>query len=103
MTATFPSQIPPVHPGKFFREHILPSTKLETSEVAALVGISPFTLYDFLDEKVPITASMALRLGKLCGNAPEAWLYLQVQYDLWQARKVVNVDKIPTLSSMRSP
>jgi hypothetical protein len=30
---------------------------------------------------------MALRLGKLCGNGPELWLRMQVEHDLWGARR----------------
>jgi addiction module HigA family antidote len=46
-----------------------------------------------------ITADMAVRLGKLCGNGPELWLTLQARYDLWEAtrRLAAEVKKIPTL------
>jgi addiction module HigA family antidote len=87
----------PPHPGAFFRDEILPRLKQQPAEVAELLGISHFTFYDFLDDRTPVTASMALRLGKLCGNGPESWLSLQAGFELWQARKVVNIDKIPTL------
>ena len=33
-----------------------------------------------------VSAEMALRLGRLCGNGPEIWLNLQAQYDLALAR-----------------
>lgn len=89
----------PLHPGAFFRDEILPTFKRQPAEIADLLGISHYTFYDFLDERAPVTASMALRLGKLCGNGPEPWLALQAHCDLWQARKTINIDRIPTLKT----
>jgi plasmid maintenance system antidote protein VapI len=31
--------------------------------------------------------SMSLRLSAALGSSPEFWLKMQMQYDLWQARK----------------
>jgi antitoxin HigA-1 len=72
----------PVHPGELLRESTLPALDLTKTEVARRLGISRQTLYDILDEKQPVTPSMALRLGKLFGNSPEFWLNLQRDHDL---------------------
>jgi len=42
---------------------------------------------------------MALRLGKLCGNAPDLWLNLQKRYDLQRAQRELGgkIKTIPTL------
>ena len=40
-------------------------------QAARLLGVSRQTLYDILGEKQPVTAAMALRLGKLCGDGAE--------------------------------
>ena len=34
-----------------------------------------------------ISAEMALRLSKALGTSPEFWYGMQVNYDLWQAKK----------------
>jgi addiction module HigA family antidote len=34
-----------------------------------------------------ISPQMALRLSKALGTSPEFWYGMQVNYDLWQARK----------------
>ena len=72
----------PVHPGEMLREDVLPALARPKTEIARLLGISRQTLYDILNEKQPITAHMALRLGKLCGDGPDIWLDLQKRYDL---------------------
>ncbi len=62
--------IRPIHPGEMLREDVLPALGRPKTEIARLVGISRQTLYDILAERQPVTAQMAIRLGKLCGNGP---------------------------------
>ena len=57
------------------------------SDVAKALGISRAQLYAVLSEKAPVTAAMALRLGKFFGNGPELWLNMQSNYDLETLRK----------------
>lgn len=96
-TTTIKRGLPAMHPGELLREDILPALEKSKTEVARLLGISRQTLYDILDEKQPVTVTMALRLGKLLGNGPVFWLNLQRTYDLERAEKEVDVSAIPTL------
>jgi len=89
--------IKPLHPGAALREDILPAIGKPKAEIARLLGISRQALYDILNEKAPVTAEMAVRIGKLCGNGPNLWINLQRSYDLWHAQRRVDVSKIPTL------
>ena len=65
------------------------------------MGVSRQTLYDLIDEKQPITAQMAIRLGKLCGDGPRIWLAMQQAYDLEIAESAMAevVKSIPTLTA----
>ena len=74
--------IAPMHPGELLREDVLPALGLSKTDVARRLGISRQTLYDILAERQPVTARMALRLGKFCGNGPDLWLTLQNKFDL---------------------
>jgi len=89
--------IKPLHPGAALREDILPALGRPKIEIARLLGISRQALYDILNEKAPVTAEMAVRIGKLCGNGPNLWINLQRAYDLWHAQRRIDVSKIPTL------
>ncbi len=91
----------PVHPGEMLREDVLPALARPKTEIARLLGISRQTLYDILNEKQPITAHMALRLGKLCGDGPDIWLNLQKRYDLQIATRELGdaLDLIPRLEA----
>lgn len=89
----------PVHPGEILREDVLPALGRPKTEIARLLGISRQTLYDILNEKQPITATMALRIGKLCGNGGEIWLNMQSRYDIRVAERELGdaLDRIPEL------
>src|SRR5262249_23726674 len=100
MTKKLPKRgLPPMHPGELLRDEILPALNRPKTEIAKLLGVSRQTLYDILDEKQPVTPTMALRLGKLCGNGPDLWLNLQKRYDLARAEQELGekIKTIPTL------
>lgn len=89
----------PTHPGEMLREDTFPALGKTKTEVARLLGVSRQTLYDILNEKQPITASMALRLGKLLGDGGDIWMQMQIAYDLKIAERKLKeqIKKIPTL------
>jgi antitoxin HigA-1 len=92
--------IRPVHPAEILREDVLPALGRPKAEIARLMGISRQTLYDLLNERQPVTAQMALRIGKLTGTTAESWLRMQSQFDMKIAERAMadEIAKIPTLS-----
>lgn len=64
----------------------------------APAGVSRQQLYMILREERAVTAEMAMRLGKYCGNGAEVWLNMQSAHDLWKARHALadEVAEIPT-------
>jgi len=86
----------PSHPGALI-DDILPATGKSKTEIAALLGISRQQLYDIIGEKKPVSAQVAVRLGKLFGNGPQLWADMQSAYDTWHAEREVDVSGIPTL------
>ena len=92
----------PVHPGVFFERNILPEFRRQrrtVGEIASLLGVSRQTLYRVMEGQAAVTADMAVRLGKLCGNGPDLWLNLQARHDAWEAahRLAEDLKRIPTL------
>ena len=90
-----------IHPGEILREDVLPALGRPKTEIARLLGISRQTLYDILNERQPISAAMALRIGKMCGNGPDIWLSMQKRYDLKIAARELGdaLDAIPLLKA----
>lgn len=95
------SGLRPMHPGELLREDVLPALGRPKTEIARLLGISRQTLYDILNEKQPVTAHMALRIGKMCGNGGDIWLRLQSRYDMQMAEAELGdaLDAIPHLKA----
>ena len=89
--------IDPVHPGEILREDVLPALSMSEAAVADALKVSRQTLCDILSETQPVTAEIAVRLGKLFGNGPALWINLQRAYDLAIAQRSVDVSGIPTL------
>ncbi len=87
----------PTHPGAVLADTVIPATGLPKAEIARMLGISRQHLYDILAERKPVTANVAVRLGKLFGNGPDTWIRMQAAYDVWQAAHEVDLDAIPTV------
>ena len=79
------SGLPPIHPGEFLREDILPETGLSVSAAAKALGVSRQMLHDILAERKPLSAVMCLKVSRLFGSSPEMWMRLQAAYDLKKA------------------
>ena len=75
----------PTHPGELLREDVIPATGKTRSEIAALLGISRQHLYDILNERKPVSPTVAVRLGKLFGDGAGVWARMQSAYDTWNA------------------
>ena len=84
----------PPHPGEFIAEVYLEPNSISSRELAVRLGVSASTLHRVINGMSAISPAMALRLSKALGRSPESWLAMQSNYDLWQARQVVKLDKI---------
>jgi addiction module HigA family antidote len=87
----------PTHPGEILRDIVLPDLGLSVSEAARQLGVSRQTLHSIMSGKSAVTAEMALRFGRFCGNGPGLWMRMQQAFDLWEAQSQLNgeLDRIP--------
>jgi antitoxin HigA-1 len=85
---------PRTHPGAILRDIVLEDGGVTKTELAAALGISRQMLHGILTEKYPVSAEMAVKLGHVIGNGPDVWLSLQKAYDLWHARRTVDMSKL---------
>jgi addiction module HigA family antidote len=68
-----------------FRDVVLADLKISINEGRRQIGVSRQTLHAVMAARSAITAEMALRLGRFCGNGPGLWLRMQQAFDLWVA------------------
>jgi addiction module HigA family antidote len=75
----------PAHPGEVLRDYL---GEMDVTSLAARLKVARTTLSRVLNGHAGISAPMALRLAKVLPNtSPEFWLHMQMNYDLWHARK----------------
>ena len=75
----------PAHPSEVLREWM--PENLTVTDAAEQLKVSRPTISKILNGKAGISADMALRLSAWLGTSPDLWLGMQVQWDLWQAKK----------------
>lgn len=77
----------PPHPGELLREEVVDELGLSVTEAAARLGMSRVALSRVLNERAAISADLALRLESAGLSTARAWLALQLNYDLAQAKR----------------
>ena len=87
----------PPHPGEFIREVYLAPFGFSARQLAAKLAVSPSTLSRVLKGTSGISPEMALRLSKALGRTPESWLAMQHTYDLWEARRAVDLSNVESI------
>ncbi|MBF0158331.1 MAG: HigA family addiction module antidote protein [Magnetococcales bacterium] len=73
--------LPAIHPGAFLCE-ILDETGISKTEFAKAIMVSPTRIARIIKGSSPITAEIALLLGRAFNQSPQYWLNLQTDYDL---------------------
>ena len=92
----------PPHPGEILKELYMQPLRLTITEVALGLGISRKALSELINGKYGISPEMAMRLAKAFSTTPESWLNLQQQYDIWEARKKLDMRRIKVFITVRS-
>jgi len=85
----FKNGLPPIHPGEFLRE-TLEEMELSQAEFARAISVSPMRVSHLVKGMRPVTAELALLLGRAFGQSPQYWLNLQMTYDLKTAQATMS-------------
>jgi addiction module HigA family antidote len=88
----------PAHPGEIIREECLVPLGLTVTAAAAGLGVSRKTLSTLLNGHAGVSPDMAIRLEKAGWSRAEAWLKMQLAYDLWHAQKRASTIKVVRFS-----
>jgi addiction module HigA family antidote len=84
----------PPHPGEFIQEVYLKPLGMSARSVALQLKVSPSTFVRILKGQSSISPAMALRLSRCLGRSPESWLHMQDSYNLWHAKKSLDLSEI---------
>ena len=77
-----------IHPGEFLAE-LLSDLHLSQAALARAIGISPMRISHVVKGNRPVTAELALLLGRAFNQSPQYWLNLQTTYDLKIAESAI--------------
>jgi addiction module HigA family antidote len=83
-------KISPVHPGAYLKE-LLDELALSQYRLAKDIGVPAMRVNYIINGKRPVTAEVALRLGRYFGQNPRYWLNLQSRYDMDLAEDTLSV------------
>lgn len=87
----------PARPGEVIGE-ILEDMGVSLRQFAKAMDIAPSTASRLLSGHTAVTPEMALRLAAVVGSTPEAWLKMQANYSLHEARRAVDLSHLHKLS-----
>jgi addiction module HigA family antidote len=74
-------KIGPVHPGVYLKE-LLNELEISLYRLAKDLGVPAMRINHVVNGRRPMTAELALRLGRYFGQNPRYWLNLQARYDM---------------------
>ena len=77
----------PPHPGELLREDVITALGLSVTETADRLSMSRVALSRVLNGRAAVSPDLALRLEMAGVSTARAWLAMQVNYDLAQARQ----------------
>lgn len=83
----------PTSPGEILAEEFLAPLKLTQGALAKHVGCDVKVINRIVNERVAVTAEMAIKLGAVFGTTAEFWLNAQRALDLYNAAK--RIGKLP--------
>jgi len=89
----------PPHPGEIIRKMCVEPLGLTVTDTAKALEVTRKTLSGLLNGRSGISPEMALRLSKVFGRTPEAWMRLQLQYDLWKAEQSLDVSGLQRIKA----
>jgi addiction module HigA family antidote len=88
----------PPHPGEFIQATYMEPFDLSCRYMATQLNVAASTLSRVLKMQSGVSPEMALRLSKALGRSPESWLAMQDAYDLWQAKKRVQLSDVSKIN-----
>jgi antitoxin HigA-1 len=87
----------PPHPGEFISTEYLAPLDVSVRRLASLLDVPPSTLARVVRRERAVNPELALRLSIALGRSPESWLAMQHNFDLWQARRRIDLRRVKKL------
>ncbi|MCJ2016534.1 HigA family addiction module antitoxin [Methylobacterium sp. E-065] len=93
----------PGHPGGYVLRNVIEPRDLTVMDAASLLDVPRHDLFDFINEKAPLTAELAFRIETVFGIEMETLMEMQSQFDIAEARKQFHALRIELAAKARDP
>jgi addiction module HigA family antidote len=100
-----PTHRAPTHPGEILLEEFLKPLEMTQHEAAEKLCISRVRLNQIINRHRGVTPDTALRLERLFGMEAQAWLNMQLAWDLYHAMHspaATEINRIRRLPQLRA-
>ena len=87
----------PVHPGRIIKNACLVPLGLSVTAGADALGVTRVALSRVVNGRAGVSPEMAVRLAKAFGSTTEAWLKMQLAYDLARIERRAGQIKVKRL------
>ena len=84
----------PPHVGEVIKKMYIEPLELSVTQVAKGLDMTRKSLSELINGHSGISSIMALKLAEAFDTTPEYWLNLQQQFNIWKAKKDVDLSKI---------
>ncbi len=88
----------PLHPGEFIKRVYLEPNNIGSNELSRKLHVSTGLISRLLNCKTDVSPEMALKLSKVLGRSAESWLSMQDNYNLWKARKELDLKQFDRIT-----
>lgn len=88
----------PLHPGAFIKRVYLEPFEIGSNDLARKLQVSAGLVSRLVNGKTDVSPAMALKLSVVLGRTPESWLLMQDNYNLWKARKEIDLNDFEAIS-----
>ncbi len=90
----------PPHTGEFIKSIYMEPHELSCRYLAEQFWVAASTLNRVIKCKSAVSPERALRLSRVLGRTQESWLAMQDSYEIWQAKKRINLSKFQPLKCL---
>jgi antitoxin HigA-1 len=91
------------HPGGYGHRNVIEPRNLTVMNAAGLLDVPRQALFDFLNEKAPLTAELTLRIETVFGIEMEMLMGMQTQFAIAEARKHLAHIRTALIGKARAP
>lgn len=91
-----------IHAGEVLLEDFLKPMAISQNGLAKAIGVPPRRINEIVLKKRAVTTDTAIRLAKFFGTSVKFWIGLQADYDVEEAEKSHDYQRVQSFEELRA-